>query len=98
MLLILRPHTPDMKSREDVPSQRVGFPQRLRAAAELARARPGVHTLGRAFVRLRGHALFLVALVCQIGILWAAGELVDLYVSAVELWAELARKHLELTL
>jgi hypothetical protein len=31
-------------------------------------------------------------------LLWAAGELLDLYVSAVELWAELAQKHLELTL
>lgn len=87
-----------MKSREDVPPQRFGFPLAQRAAAELARARPGVHTLGRAFVRLRGHLLFFVALVCQILVLWAAGELIDLYVSAVELWAELARKHLELTL
>jgi len=96
--LILRPHTPDMKSREDVPPQRQACPRRTRAVAELARALPVVHTAGRAFVRLRSHLLFFVALVCQIGILWAAGELVDLYVSAVELWAELARKHLELTL
>lgn len=87
-----------MKSREDVPPQRFGFPLALRAAAELARARPVVHTACRAFVRLRAHLLFFVALLCQIAILWAAGELIDLYVSAVELWAELARKHLELTL
>jgi hypothetical protein len=87
-----------MKSREDAPQDRATTLAAFLAAAELARARPVVHTAGRAFVRLRGHLLFLVALVCQIGILWAAGELVDLYVSAVELWAELARKHLELTL
>lgn len=87
-----------MKSREDVPPQGPIIATAWRAAAELAKARPGVHTLGRAFVRFRAHSLFFVALVCQIVVLWAAGELVDLYVSAVELWAELARKHLELTL
>lgn len=87
-----------MKSREDVPPQRQACPRPLRAAAELARVLPVVHTAGRTFVRLRAHVLFLVALVCQLVILWAAGELVDLYVSSVELWAELARKHLELTL
>lgn len=87
-----------MKSREDVPQPRGNTIPRLLAVAELARALPVVHTVGRAFVRLRAHALFFVALLCQIGILWAAGELLDLYVSAVELWTELARKHLELTL
>lgn len=95
---MMRPHTPDMKSREDVPPQRQACPRLLWAAAELAKARPVVHTACRAFVRLRAHVLFVVALVCQLVILWAAGELVDLYVSSVELWAELARKHLELTL
>lgn len=39
-----------------------------------------------------------VGMVAQLLLLWLAGELVDLYVSSVELWAELARKHLELTL
>lgn len=87
-----------MKSREDVPPPSSGLASRVRAAAELARVLPVVHTAGRTFVRLRAHVLFLVALVCQLVILWAAGELVDLYVSSVELWAELARKHLELTL
>lgn len=42
--------------------------------------------------------LSLLGLVLQLVLVWLAGELVDLYVSAVELWAELARKHLELTL
>ena len=42
--------------------------------------------------------LLLMGLVSQLVLLWLAGELVDLYVSAVELWSEMARKHLELTL
>jgi hypothetical protein len=61
----------------------------------------------RRFVRLmrlprwRSLAAYLpviVGLAVQVVLLWVAGELLDLYVSAVELWAELARKHLELTL
>lgn len=59
-------------------------------------------TAVRAFVRLHAYRIFTVLLllagaVAQLVALWALGELVDLYVSAVELWAELARKHLELT-
>jgi hypothetical protein len=42
--------------------------------------------------------LVLVAGVCQIGLLLATCYLIDLSVSLMELWAELARKHLELTL
>jgi len=42
--------------------------------------------------------LWLVGLVCQLVLVWAAGELLDLYVSAVELWEALARKHLEIEL
>jgi hypothetical protein len=41
--------------------------------------------------------LLLLGITVQCALIWAAGELVDLYVSSVELWAELARKHLELT-
>lgn len=55
------------------------------------------------FVRLgwraiAGRTLFTLGLVAQLVLLWLAGELLDLFVSAVELWTELARKHLELTL
>lgn len=55
------------------------------------------------FVRLgwrlfAGRLLFTLGLLAQLVLLWMAGELLDLFVSAVELWAELARKHLELTL
>ena len=43
--------------------------------------------------------IYVVVLVIANGLLlYLGGELVDLYVSSVELWAELARKHLELTL
>jgi hypothetical protein len=31
-------------------------------------------------------------------LVWLVGELVDLSISLMELWAELARKHLEITL
>lgn len=56
-----------------------------------------------AFVRLRAGVIsmwFLLSLglVAQLLLVWAAFELVDLYVASVELWAELAKKHLEITL
>ena len=43
-------------------------------------------------------ALLLLGLVVQVVLLWLAGYLVDLAISLMELWADLARKHLELTL
>lgn len=70
----------------------------LRRAAPPALARLGALLLA---VSLRQWAVFVVwgaSIVVQCLLLWAAGELLDLYVSAVELWAELANKHLELTL
>jgi hypothetical protein len=42
--------------------------------------------------------LLLVGLVMQAVLLLVAGYLIDLGISLMELWAELARKHLELTL
>jgi len=52
----------------------------------------------RQFRRTVWH-VYVVALVISNGLLlYLGGELVDLYVSSVELWAELARKHLEITL
>lgn len=42
--------------------------------------------------------LLLVGLVVQGALILLAGYLVDLSVSLMEIWAELARKHLELTL
>ena len=68
----------------------VGAGHLLRLVAGVLQRQPAGRTAGR--------LLLLMALVGQLVLLWLAGELVDLYVSAVELWAELARKHLELTL
>lgn len=34
----------------------------------------------------------------QMLLVWLVGELIDLSISLMELWAELARKHLEITL
>lgn len=87
-----------MRSREDVPQDRTTRLAAFLAVAELARARPVVHTAGRAFVRLLPRVLLVMGIISQAVLIYAAGELLDLYVSAVELWAELARKHLELTL
>lgn len=48
--------------------------------------------------RLVAGLLLLVGIAVQLVALYALGELIDLCVSLMELWAELARKHLELTL
>jgi len=37
-------------------------------------------------------------LLCNLWFAYVAYEFLDLYISSVELWAELARKHLEITL
>lgn len=42
--------------------------------------------------------MLLVGLAVQLVIIEAVFELVDLSISLMELWAELARKHLEITL
>lgn len=42
--------------------------------------------------------VFCLSLAVQAVLLWLLGELVDLSISLMELWTELARKHLELTL
>ena len=36
--------------------------------------------------------------VAELAIIWVAYELVDLSISLMEVWAQLARKHLEITL
>jgi len=42
--------------------------------------------------------LLVVAFTVQFALLWMAGQLLDLFVAACQLWLELARKHLEITL
>lgn len=48
--------------------------------------------------RMSAGALLCVGLVAQLAALVYLGYLVDLCISLMELWADLARKHLELTL
>ena len=42
--------------------------------------------------------MWLLGLVVQVVLVWLAGLLVDLSLSLMELWVELARKHLEIVL
>lgn len=48
--------------------------------------------------RIAGYVLLLLGLVMQVLLLLVVAYMVDLCLSLMELWAELARKHLELTL
>jgi type VI protein secretion system component VasF len=48
--------------------------------------------------QLVARILLLVGLVAQCALLLVFGYLIDLSLSLMELWAELARKHMELTL
>lgn len=43
-------------------------------------------------------AALVLGFLVQLVLLWLLGELVDLCISLMELWAELARKHLEIML
>jgi hypothetical protein len=42
--------------------------------------------------------MWLLGLVCQVVLVVLAGALVDLSLSLMEVWLELARKHLEIVL
>jgi hypothetical protein len=42
--------------------------------------------------------VWILGLVCQAVLLWLAGQLVDVAISLMELWVELAAKHLEIVL
>jgi len=66
------------------------FPQSRRSLFRVWR-----HPLTR---RILWHVYASVLVLMNIWLAHLAGELLDLYISAVELWAELAQKHLELTL
>ena len=43
-------------------------------------------------------AISILGLVVQLVLLWLLGQMVDLCISLFEVWAELAAKHLEITL
>lgn len=42
--------------------------------------------------------VWLLGLLCQVVLLWLAGELLDLFISAVELWLEMVERHLSILL
>lgn len=75
------------------------------APSGLRERRPGSTTpiWIRAFVRLRsvlasralGLLLVCVGLAAQLWLLWLAGQLLELVLSVMELWSELARLHIE---
>ena len=111
--LMLRPHNRCMKTREDVPQavappERAGWPQRSQrvprtvSPSSVRGIRVLAFWLWHAWVKsssgLAGRVLLLVAGLCQIALLLATCYLIDLSVSLMGLWAELARKHLELTM
>jgi hypothetical protein len=92
-----------MKTREDVPPSYRPCTVARRAAAELAKGRRHTPISRRPFVRLQAAVpwrllLVLLGLVVQVVLTVLMWQLVDLTVSLMEVWAELARKHLELTL
>ena len=43
-------------------------------------------------------AVWLLGLLVQVVLLWLAGELLDLFISAVELWLEMVERHLSILL
>ncbi len=75
--------------------QRAGAP-RLGGSERVARV--GAPTLIALFVRYGPKILLVLAFVLQLVLATATAYLIDLSVSLMELWADLARKHLELTL
>lgn len=53
---------------------------------------------GTRWPRFLSVAIVVIALVAEFIMLWMLAELVDLCISLMELWAELAAKHLEIQL
>lgn len=84
----------------DAPTPPVGRVWRGLLAVEAWRFLAWAATLlrSRAARVVSVHALMLVGLVCQAVALLALGYMVDLSISLMELWADLAQKHMELTL
>lgn len=68
--------------------------------AEAGRLLSGVARLARSqhARRIVAYVAVVLGLLAQLALLALASYLIDLSISLMELWAELARKHLELTL
>jgi hypothetical protein len=88
-------------------------PGQKRATLHLAVGRPSVRLRRSRFPRARCWvALFMrvaqhpatrfvvliLLMMLQMVLLWLLGQMVDLCISLMEVWVELARKHLEITL
>jgi hypothetical protein len=58
----------------------------------------GRHGRSRAVSLIAARLLLCLGLLMQVVLVCLAGYLIDLGISLMELWTELARKHLELTL
>lgn len=78
----------------------VGRLLRQRIAGHLAPMCGRLFRLSRqpATRRIAGYLLLALGLVLQLVLTLVVMELIDLSISLMELWAELARKHLEITL
>ncbi len=92
---LFRPATP--RSHAHLPQRSIS--PRLRAVALLQLLARAVGLVHHPRARVVAVQIAVgVGMVCQVGLLLTAAYLIDLAVSLMELWAELARKHLELTL
>ena len=67
----------------------------FRRLCVLVRARQATWIRVRQYLLL---AVWLLGLLVQVVLLWLAGELLDLFISAVELWLELVERHLSILL
>jgi hypothetical protein len=67
----------------------------IRRLAGSGRGWRGLGNRGRRFLIV---GAVVLALIVEFIMLWMLGELVELCISLMELWAELAAKHLEITL
>jgi hypothetical protein len=92
-----------MKTGEYVNRRAEHHPRPSISRRTLASARAATPIAVRAFVRARGFlswraVLVAVGVLVQLVLTVLMWQLVDLTISLMEVWAELARKHLEITL
>jgi hypothetical protein len=101
--LMLRPHTPDMERREHRKARAGlvwGLTNPVRAITRAASVTPiSLAALVRSGLTRHWRTLLvLVGFLVQVVLTVLMWHLVDLTISLMEVWAELARKHLEITL
>jgi hypothetical protein len=90
--------------RNEIRTGSAGLPEDLTAPTRIsARARPVTPIFWSGLCAALGRfpwriVLVVVGLVVQVGLTLLVWHLIDLTVSLMEVWAELARKHLEILL